>query len=61
MGPQGAPHPHEDILINVEAFRGCKGNWKLVKIALLPGTTSYSICRKTQASRIMLLISTRTS
>lgn len=37
----GAPSPHEDILINVEAFRGAirKGNWKLVKIALLPGKT----------------------
>ena len=35
------PSPHEDILINVEAFRGAirKGNWKLVKIALLPGKT----------------------
>ncbi len=33
--------PHEDILINVEAFRGAirKGNWKLVKIALFPGRT----------------------
>jgi arylsulfatase A-like enzyme len=33
------PSPHEDVLINVEAFRGAirKGNWKLVKIALLPG------------------------
>ena len=32
---------HEDVLINVEAFRGAirKGNWKLVKIALLPGKT----------------------
>ncbi len=31
--------PHDDILINVEAFRGAirKGNWKLVQIALLPG------------------------
>ena len=31
----------EDILVNVEAFRGAirKGNWKLVKIALLPGKT----------------------
>jgi arylsulfatase A-like enzyme len=38
---QGAPSPHEDILINVEAFRGAvrKGDWKLVKIALLPGRT----------------------
>ena len=36
---EGASSPHEDILINVEAFRGAirKGNWKLVKIALLPG------------------------
>ncbi len=35
------PSPHEDILINVEAFRGAirKGNWKLVKLALLPGKT----------------------
>jgi arylsulfatase A-like enzyme len=32
---------HDDVLINVEAFRGAirKGNWKLVKIALLPGRT----------------------
>jgi arylsulfatase A-like enzyme len=38
---EGQPSPHEDILINVEAFRGAiiKGNWKLVKIALLPGNT----------------------
>ena len=38
---EGEPSPHEDILINVEAFRGAirKGNWKLVKIALLPGKT----------------------
>jgi arylsulfatase A-like enzyme len=37
----GQPSPHEDILINVEAFRGAirKGSWKLVKIALLPGRT----------------------
>ena len=37
----GQSSPHEDILINVEAFRGAvrKGNWKLVKIALLPGKT----------------------
>lgn len=35
---QGKPSPHEDILINVEAFRGAirKGNWKLIKVALLP-------------------------
>ena len=38
---EGKPSPHEDILINVEAFRGAirKGDWKLVKIALLPGKT----------------------
>jgi len=38
---QGAPSPHEDILINVEAFRGAlrKGDWKLLKVALLPGRT----------------------
>ena len=38
---EGQPSPHEDILINVEAFRGAirKGNWKLVKIALFPGKT----------------------
>ena len=38
---EGAPSPHDDILVNVEAFRGAiiKGKWKLVKIALLPGKT----------------------
>ncbi len=38
---EGKPSPHEDILINVEAFRGAirKGGWKLIKIALLPGKT----------------------
>ncbi len=37
----GAPSPHDDILINVEAFRGSvrKGDWKLIRIALLPGKT----------------------
>jgi len=37
----GRPSPHDDILVNVEAFRGAiiKGKWKLVKIALLPGKT----------------------
>jgi len=37
----GALSSHEDLLINVEAFRGAirEGNWKLVKIALLPGKT----------------------
>ena len=38
---QGQPSPHDDILVNVEAFRGSviKGQWKLVKVALLPGKT----------------------
>jgi hypothetical protein len=32
---------HDDILINVEAFRGAvrKGDWKVIKIALLPSKT----------------------
>lgn len=35
---QGKPSPHEEILINVESFRGAirKGKWKLIKIALMP-------------------------
>lgn len=35
----GAASPHEDLLINVEAFRGAirKGKWKLIETALLPG------------------------
>ncbi|NEP04078.1 MAG: arylsulfatase [Okeania sp. SIO2G4] len=38
---EGALSPHEDILINVEAYRGAirKGNWKLIKYATLPGKT----------------------
>ncbi len=38
---EGAPSPNDDILIDVEAFRGAirKGDWKLVKTALLPGKT----------------------
>ena len=38
---EGKPSPNEDILIDVEAFRGAirKGNWKLIKVALLPGKT----------------------
>jgi arylsulfatase A-like enzyme len=41
MLKEGKPSPHDDILVNVEAFRGAiiKGRWKLVKIALLPGKT----------------------
>ena len=38
---EGQPAAREDILVNVEAFRGAiiKDKWKLVKIALLPGKT----------------------
>jgi len=38
---EGKPSPHEDLLITVESFRGAvrKGDWKLVKVALLPGKT----------------------
>lgn len=37
----GQPTPHDDILINVEVFRGAirKGNWKFIKVAILPGKT----------------------
>jgi len=37
----GKPSPHEDVLINVELYRGAirKGPWKLVKLATLPGRT----------------------
>ena len=37
----GAPGPTDDVLINVELFAGAvrKGDWKLIKIALLPGKT----------------------
>jgi arylsulfatase A-like enzyme len=38
---EGKPSPHDDILINVEVFRGAirNGNWKLIKVAILPGKT----------------------
>ncbi len=38
---EGKSSPHEDLLLNVEFFRGAiiKGNWKLVKMATLPGKT----------------------
>jgi arylsulfatase A-like enzyme len=38
---EGQPSPHDDLLLGVELFRGAirKGNWKLLKIALLPGKT----------------------
>ena len=37
----GKPTPHDEILINVEAFRGAirKGDWKLVRMATFPGRT----------------------
>lgn len=37
----GEDSPHEELLINVEALRGAirRGNWKLVKLATLPGQT----------------------
>lgn len=39
---EGAPSPHEDLLINVEIFRGAirKGNWKYFKLAVLPGKSA---------------------
>jgi arylsulfatase A-like enzyme len=41
MLAESRPTPNEDILVSVEAFRGAvrKGDWKLVKVALLPGKT----------------------
>ncbi len=38
---EGRASPHDDILVNVESFRGSviRGKWKLVKVALLPGRT----------------------
>jgi arylsulfatase A-like enzyme len=38
---EGKPSPHEELLINVEAIRGAirKGDWKLVRLATLPGKT----------------------
>ena len=38
---EGKPSPHEELLINVEVYRGAirKGQWKLVKTATLPGKT----------------------
>jgi len=38
---QGKPSPHDDILINVEAFRGSirQGNWKLIKVFTFPNKT----------------------
>lgn len=38
---EGKASPHEEILINAEIYRGAvrRGNWKLIKVALLPGRT----------------------
>ena len=38
---EGTAPPDDEVLINVEAFRGAirVGDWKLVKVALLPGKT----------------------
>jgi len=38
---EGKPSPHEDILINVEVFRGAirTGKWKLIRVAIMPGKT----------------------
>ncbi|MFM8275075.1 MAG: arylsulfatase B [Gemmata sp.] len=38
---EGKPSPHDDILINVESFRGAirKGKWKLIHLATLPSKT----------------------
>src|SRR5208282_4342659 len=38
---EGGATPHDDILINVEAFRGAirQGKWKLIRVATLPGKT----------------------
>lgn len=44
----GKPSPNEDILINVEAFRGAirKGPWKLIKTGTLPPKTQlYDVVR----------------
>ena len=49
----GQPSAHEDYLINVEPFRGAvrKGDWKLVKIALLPGRTELFNLAKDPAEK----------
>ena len=49
----GKPSPHDDILINVEAFRGAirKGNWKLIKVATLPGKTELFDLSKDPAEK----------
>lgn len=45
---EGKPSPNEDILIQVEAIRGAvrKGDWKLIRLATLPGKTElYNLAK----------------
>lgn len=48
------PSPHEDLLINAEIFRGGvrKDQWKLVKLALLPGKTELFDLSKDPGEKI---------
>lgn len=50
----GKPSPSDDILINVEVFRGAirKGKWKLVKVALLPGKTELFDLEKDPGEKV---------
>ena len=51
---EGKPSPHEDVLVNVEVFRGAirKGQWKLVKHALLAGRTGlYDLSKEARSTR----------
>jgi len=50
---EGKPSPHEDLLINVEIFRGAvrKGQWKLVKTALLRARRNCSTSQRTSGRR----------
>lgn len=51
---EGMPSPHEDLLINAEIFRGGvrKDQWKLVKLALLPGKTELFDLSKDPGEKI---------
>ncbi|MFM8261410.1 MAG: arylsulfatase B [Pirellula sp.] len=53
---QGKPSPHDDIVINVEAFRGAirKGKWKLLKVATLPGKTELFDLENDPGERVNL-------
>ncbi len=50
---EGKPSPHDDILINVEVFRGAirKDKWKLIKVAILPGKTELFDLQKDPGER----------